>query len=208
MLTKKLVAWNKNLATGKDTNGSTPLHFAAGLRRQSRGGSVCRRVLKANMAALYEPDNDGLFPIHVAASVGASQAISLFVEMCPSSAGLRDADGRTFLHLSVVKKQPGAVSYACRNRKLAWILNMQDNDGNTALHLAVKAGSIRAFSTLYGNRQVDLNLTNAEGQTPRDIAEYNVPPGLFYTLNSEYRIRWALRVIGGQSDYSWIKMRA
>jgi hypothetical protein len=84
----------------------------------------------------------------------------------------------------------------------AWVMNIQDNDGNTALHLAVKAGSLVTFSALFANRNVDLNITNAKGQTPLDIARYNVSPGLFYTQNSEARIRSALTVAGAQGGTS------
>ncbi|KAL6591875.1 hypothetical protein ACP70R_049738 [Stipagrostis hirtigluma subsp. patula] len=183
----------KHLTTQRDENGSTPLHFAAGLQQGQRWpGSVWSQVLEANSAALYQPDNNGLFPIHVAASVGARYTIAMFLKMYPSCAGLRDAKGRTFLHVAVEKKQVQTVQYACRNRSLVWILNMQDNDGNTALHLAVEAGSFRMFRALFGDQKVHLNLTNAKGQTPLDIAQYKVPPGLLYGQDSEVLIRSAL----------------
>jgi ankyrin repeat protein len=72
---------------------------------------------------------------------------------------------------------------ACQNPTLAWVMNLQDNDGNTALHLAVKTGMLRSSSALLAataNRKVDLNITNAEGQTPLVIAHNNVLPGLIY----------------------------
>ncbi|XP_062193518.1 protein ACCELERATED CELL DEATH 6-like [Phragmites australis] len=212
-LTEKLLGWNKDLAKDRDENGSTPLHFAAlhsaalhfanalpGQWWQRR--LVCLQVLEANPDALYQSDSNGLFPIHVAASVGASSNVAMFVKRCPSIAALRDAKGRTFLHVAVEKKKKAVVSYACRNRSLEWILNIKDNDGNTALHLAVQAGSLGMFCALFGNRQVDLNLTNAKGQTPLDIAEYKIPPGLFYNLNSESRIRIALSMAGAKNGVS------
>jgi ankyrin repeat protein len=65
----------------KDGNGSTPLHYAAaGLLGALRRGSVCSQLLKANKGALYQVDNDGLYPIHVAAFVVASQDIALFLK--------------------------------------------------------------------------------------------------------------------------------
>jgi ankyrin repeat protein len=180
----------------KDGNGSTPLHFASGLRGALWQGSVCSQLLKANKGALYQVDNDGLYPIHVAASVGTWQAIALFLKECPSSAGLRDAKGRTVLHVAVENKQVETI-YRCMYPWLARIMigtkcmdlsqqasivNMQDDDGNTALHLAVESGSLLMFCALFGNRKVDLNITNAKEQTPRDIAKNKVPPAgiLFY----------------------------
>jgi ankyrin repeat protein len=55
---------------------------------------------------------------------------------------------------------------------------MQDNNGNTALHLAVEAANLQMFCSLFGNRQVQLNVVNVKGQTPRDISHDQIPPGL------------------------------
>jgi ankyrin repeat protein len=181
----KLLEWNKahfcpqnkDLTTQRDENGSTPLHFAA-----ERISSICRQVLEANLDALYQPDHAGFFPIHVAASVGASSNIAMFVKKCPGCASLRDAKGRTFLHVATEKKKLNIIRSACRNLSLSWIMNMVDNDGNTALHLAVEAGSLRMFCPLLGNPQMNLNLPNNRGDTPSDIAEYKFPKdGLNYT---------------------------
>ncbi|XP_062193523.1 uncharacterized protein LOC133896904 [Phragmites australis] len=167
-LTKMLLLWKKDLAKDKDENGSTPLHFAAAALSVQRWlrSAVCpqlQQVFDANPDALYQSDRNGLFPIHVAASVGESLNVAMFVKRCPSSAGLRDAKGRTFLHVAVEKKEVGVVNYACGNRSLAWILNMQDNDGNTALHLAVQSGSLSMFSALLGRRELGC-LKNSESR--------------------------------------------
>jgi ankyrin repeat protein len=180
----KLLEWiepyirlqNKDLTTQRDENGSTPLHFAA-----ARPSRICQQVLKANPDALYQPDHAGFFSIHVAASVGASWNVDIFVTECPGSAGLRDAKGRTFLHVAVEKKKVSVIRSACRNLSLSWIMNMVDDDGNTALHLAVEAGILRTFCALVGNPQVNLNLPNNRGETPLDIAEYKIR-GFYYNL--------------------------
>ncbi|WVZ54581.1 hypothetical protein U9M48_005355, partial [Paspalum notatum var. saurae] len=198
-LTKMVLEWNanKNLTTERDKTGSTPLHFAAVLLKDQRG-SVFSQVLEANPSAVYQPDNEGLYPIHVAALAGATQAIALIVEKCDSSAGLRDVKGRTFLHVAVCGRKFGIVAYACRNQSLAWIMNMQDDDGNTALHLAVQAGRLKMFGALLGNSHVNMDLANVKGETPLDIAHYKIPPGLFSNQNSEAVIRWALQSAGAK----------
>jgi len=169
VLTRRLLEWEKDLATKADENGSTPLHFAAGRRQCSR------LVLEANTAALYQRDRQGLCPIHVAASVGAADIVAMFVQRCHISSCLRDARGRTFLHVAVEEESCSVVSYAC-GASLAWILNMQDNDGNTALHLAVNAMHFGMVCELVATREVNLNLTNAKGETPLDTAEYMILP--------------------------------
>lgn len=194
-MTRLLLEWNKNLTTKSDKNGSTPLHFASSRTVTNKNWVYLHNIisvllvpfmrnlhlkdiLEANGAALYQPDDGGMFPIHVAASVGEKWAVETFVRMYPSSAGLRDKRGRTFLHVAVENKKVNVVGYACGNQSLAWILNMQDNDGNTALHLAVEAENLRMFCCLFGIRQVQLNLVNLTGQTPRDIAYNKIPAGM------------------------------
>lgn len=142
---------------------------------------VCLQLLEANPAALYEPDHRGSYPIHVATSVGATRKVLLFLDKHPSSAGLRDARGRTFLHVAVEKMAVGILYHATRYTSLAWILNMRDKDGNTAMHLAVKGGRLRTFCRPLGNRKILLNLPNAEGETCLDLSRYKVPPGLYYS---------------------------
>ncbi|CAN6373329.1 unnamed protein product [Urochloa humidicola] len=180
---------NKDLTAQRDKNGSTPLHFAAAITQIFGPSRNCRQVLEANVDALYQPDHDGLFPIHVAASVGSSGNVGLFLNKSPGSASLRDAKGRTFLHVAVEKKKANVISFACRNLSLSWIMNMRDDDGNTALHLAVQTGSLHLVCPLMGNTQVNLNLPNNKGETPLDIAEAKLPDGGLYLLqNSEAQI--------------------
>ena len=183
----KLLEWNKTqlcLTTQSDENGSTPLRFAAAIKFMIQFGPsrICRQVLEANPDALYQPDHAGFFPIHVAASVGAFRNVDMFVKRCPGSAGLRDAKGRTFLHVAVEKDKVDVIVATCRKRSLSWIMNMVDNDGNTALHLAVKAGNLQMFCPLLANPQVNLNLPNNRGETPLDIAQYNLPKTVFYNI--------------------------
>uniref|UniRef100_A0A0D9XCG5 PGG domain-containing protein n=1 Tax=Leersia perrieri TaxID=77586 RepID=A0A0D9XCG5_9ORYZ len=216
-LTKKIIEWNSNLTIGRDEKGSTPLHFAAtkyidvvlaqlGLMKPFAAmvlnysrGNVCWHVMEANPAALYHADRDGLYPIHVAASVGAVGSISIFVNKSPSCAGLRDTKGRTFLHVAVQRWQIDVIRYACSNKLLSCILNMQDIDGNTALHLAVKVGSLRMFCVLFGNLQVRLNLMNKNGATPLDISWFKIPRGMYSDQNSEAKIHDSLTLAGARN---------
>uniref|UniRef100_A0A0D3H5D4 PGG domain-containing protein n=1 Tax=Oryza barthii TaxID=65489 RepID=A0A0D3H5D4_9ORYZ len=215
-MTKVLLEWNKNLTMQGDKNGSTPLHFASSRTILSNHGvyphpciscfrvpfprfKVLTEVLEDNGAPLYQPDNVGMFPIHVAAAVGEKQTIKLFVKRYPSSAGLRDKQGRTFLHVAVEKKKENVVRYACGNRSLAWILNMQDNNGNTALHLAVEAKNHSMFCSLFQNRQVQLNLVNVKGQTARDISVNKIPAILHYNQGTANNIFYALTLTGAMN---------
>ncbi|KAI5004851.1 hypothetical protein ZWY2020_032094 [Hordeum vulgare] len=205
-MTKDVLKWNNSLTTQVDKDGSTPLHFASSLHRRLYRpledddyiipglwhSDIFMQVFNANPAPVYQADNKGSFPIHIAASLGAKSTIGIILEKCPSSAGLRDAQGKTFLHIAVQYKRLKIVSFACRTPSLAWILNMKDNDGNTAMHLAVKVGWLRIFASLYGNKEVHLSLINNNGQTPLDLSRSLIPRGMHYSQNSEKKIYVAL----------------
>jgi ankyrin repeat protein len=189
VMVKELLRWNKSLPTQVDRHGSTPLHFASSLwlpfgffRRGRIIANIVAEVFEAYPAALYEADNSGLFPIHVAASVGSIRTIKYFLAMSPTSAGLRNAKGRTFLHVAVEQRRLSPVFFICQTRSVEWILNMQDKDGNTALHLAVKSRLLVMCCALLGNGKVHLNLSNGKGLTPLDLSRSNLPRAMHYAL--------------------------
>ncbi|BAH94508.1 Os09g0331180 [Oryza sativa Japonica Group] len=113
----------QNILSYSGPSGQNALHVAV-LRSR-----VVREVIQANGAPLYQPDIYGMFPIHIAASVGEKRTIEIFVQKYPSSAGLRDKRGRTFLHVAVenrrvnsteemvrfVLTQAGAMNDSCRH---------------------------------------------------------------------------------------------
>ncbi|KAJ1289298.1 hypothetical protein BS78_02G153600 [Paspalum vaginatum] len=212
VMTDMLLGWNEELTEKADHYGCTPLHFAtsqaeeASCIRISSGSKfpwirfattpmtpdIPLLLLQTNPCSAYHRDGSGAFPIHVAAAVGANMAVSTLLGMFPDSAGLRDANGRTFLHVAVERKRYGVAKNACQAPSLAWILNMRDGDGNTALHLTVKAGDTDTFFLLFRNRQVRMDLTNNSGQTPRDLSLIDIPPGLSYKWNPKQMIHRAL----------------
>ncbi|PNT69705.1 ankyrin-2-like [Brachypodium distachyon] len=105
-LTKMLLRWNKDdLTIQRDEKENTPLHFASSVLLQKDGHAILLHLLETNPDALYQQDNDGSYPIHVLASVGATRDdITLFLKTSPACAGLLDARERTFLHVAVDKE--------------------------------------------------------------------------------------------------------
>lgn len=179
-----------HLTSQGDKNGSTPLHFAASLKTSTTGlsrwseyfhpkPSPTTLLLDANESAMYQPDNGGSYPIHVAASNGILKVVITLLKRYPDCATLRDIQGRTFFHVAVEKKRRNIVAYVCERPGFSPILNMQDSHGDTALHLAVKAGVFSIFSSLFRNRQVCLNLSNEDGLTPRDLSWIMIPARLY-----------------------------
>ncbi|KAL6606398.1 hypothetical protein ACP70R_042051 [Stipagrostis hirtigluma subsp. patula] len=192
--------------------GSTPLHLAAALEGWPdakilskwfpnvwpRLKSVLTLLLDANPYAAYQPDNEGMYPIHVAAMTGSLEAVKIMLQMCPDCATLRDGKGRTFLHVTVEKERYKTVQYACRRmpQEFSAALNFQDNNGNTALHQAVHVGNLKIFNCLIRNEHVRLSLPNKEGLTPLDLSWCRIPSWFYYDSNPRSLIQLSLQFVG------------
>uniref|UniRef100_A0ACD5TYI0 Uncharacterized protein n=1 Tax=Avena sativa TaxID=4498 RepID=A0ACD5TYI0_AVESA len=171
-------------------------------------------LAKADPSSAFRPDKDGLFPVHVAASAGSLVPIIILLYFCPiGCARLRNAQGRTFLHVAVEKERLNIVRFVCnRSSEFKSIVNIQDNEGNTALHLAVLGGNWDIFRTLIWNRHVVLNLPNKAGQTPMDIARKKAPSasGFNFGMHARRRILGSLTFANaengsGRRDHSDIE---
>ncbi|TVU03426.1 hypothetical protein EJB05_51027, partial [Eragrostis curvula] len=204
-----LLGWNIDLTIQGDQNGSTPLHFSTSALR-TRG--VCfwmfrpwflwnrqvwhssillKQVLHANLAPLYQPDDKGFFPIHIAANIGANEAIIEFLEICPNIAGLRDMKGITFLHLAV-KKEAMECCRSCMPKSVT-VMDFEHVRQCTPLHLSVKHSYQNIFSLLLENLEVHLNLLNNNGETPLDLSESMIAAGSFGAWNPRFFIDAALK---------------
>ncbi|KAM3355410.1 hypothetical protein ACQJBY_025905 [Aegilops geniculata] len=192
---KMVLERNKDLIKQADRpTGRTPLHYAALFGETS----MTELLLPAHPSGVYLPDRNGSFPIHLAASNGQPHnVLALLQESGPYCAQLRDGKGRTFLHIAVKDESWAVVKYACQEHRKMFassVMNMQDNDGNTALHLAVEVGDIRMVHALVSIPEVKLNLTNKEGETPREFASrygQQEETNLSY-WNPRSRIYWLL----------------
>jgi ankyrin repeat protein len=147
------------------------------------------QLVHADPSSAFQRDNDGLFPVHVAASAGNLVAVIILLILCPGCSGLRDSLGRTFLHVAVEKRSHNIVKFVRMRPEFNSILNIQDSQGNTALHLAILEGHLCIFQTLMMNPHVRLNLPNHDGKTPMDLAESRAPPGFYFGMvNTPIRV--------------------
>ncbi|CAD6340605.1 unnamed protein product [Miscanthus lutarioriparius] len=171
-------------------NGSTPLHLAAG-----RGGLPSPRMSKTHPYFW-----------------GCLRVVKALLWRCRDCATLRDAKGRTFLHIAVEEGRYNVVRYvrqqsqgsrrhksladAAVARVLSSILNAQDINGDTALHHAVHAGNWAVFFCLARNQRVRLDVQNKEGMTPIDVAWREMPLKVYYAWDSRIHIRKYLLIVG------------
>jgi ankyrin repeat protein len=181
-MTNNLLEWNKNLSKqGDKTKGRTPIHFAS-----LRGEVTVMSLLNAVKSLVYQSDNDGSFPIHMAVTTRQLYVVLGLLKKCPDCAQLRDARGRTFFHIAAQQGSTVLVflvlSLLREKPRFASIINMQDNDGNTGLHLAVLAGSLHTFLFMLWDKDVMLNLSNCEGKTALDLAQSNLSTGVTFTF--------------------------
>jgi ankyrin repeat protein len=57
-------------------------------------------LLNADKSLVYQSDNDGWFPVHMAVTARQFCVVLDFLMKCPDCAQLRDARGRTFFHIA------------------------------------------------------------------------------------------------------------
>ncbi|XP_052168017.1 protein ACCELERATED CELL DEATH 6-like [Oryza glaberrima] len=152
--------------------------------------AMVKLLLEHDRSCVYQPDEEGSYPIHVAAALGGVAglfAVKLMIEFCPDSAGLRDGTGRSFLHVAVDNLCPSVVALARFSPGLrSAVMNMQDENGNTALHQAVHVCDIMIFFFLLIDRRVLLDVKNNMGYTPVDLARLKDHlKGLNYPVNPQ-----------------------
>ena len=196
----RTVPLRSQLTMQRGIDGSTPLHLAASLDWWPGAWLVSERfkhiwpwskttatlLLRANICSAYQPDNKGLYPIHIAALADNPGVTEVLLQKCPNCATLRDGKGRTFLHVaagqwsSLSWRRHLVASYVCRQPKLSSVLNVQDNNGDTALHHAVHVGNLVVFNFLVQNPKVDLSIPNKDDLTPLDLSWSKIPQCLYY----------------------------
>uniref|UniRef100_I1Q130 PGG domain-containing protein n=1 Tax=Oryza glaberrima TaxID=4538 RepID=I1Q130_ORYGL len=176
-MSESLRRWEPTLAEKVDIDGRTALHYAV-----LTGETGLVELLLDNSSAAYIPDNDGLFPVHVAAIAGKASVTRMLMEMCLNCDELLDNKQRNVLHCAVEYGRLMVVWYICRNPKFTRLLNAGDCEGNTPLHLAVKHGNAIIISCLMMNTRVNLSIINHGGSTPLDVA--------FNKSTRDYSLSW------------------
>lgn len=184
-------------------NGSTPLHLAASFFPSSGAGVL----LDANVSTAYQPDKREMYPIHVAAGAGCLGAVEILLERCPECATLRDANGRTFLHVAVEGGQYKVVKYVCQQRRwhTAWSSLLSSILNNVVKYVCRQRRPHAAVSSLLSSI---LNAQDINGDTALHRAVYAGNMTIFSCLVRNQRVHLGVKNKEGMTpiDAAWSKM--
>ncbi|OQR83661.1 ankyrin [Achlya hypogyna] len=111
-----------------DNRGYSALHHAC-----AKHQVAAVSVLLETGADLNSPSYDGMFPLHILALLGFTDVATLLTQ---SHVDVRDADGRTPLHLAVVS---GHAAFAAFLLEVGADADGRDTLGRAALHYATEA---------------------------------------------------------------------
>ena len=164
-----------------DTDGNTPLHYAASVPRTN-----CIEILNKLGANLNAQNNQGQTPLHIAAIAGNSLAILILLNIGadrtipdlqgqrPVDVAITDANRRTLEQSHYVHRMTARTSTAFRpefyeSRYRLGTLDERDEFGRTLLHLAAQNNNSRALESIIA-AGADLNAQDNDGRTPLHYA--------------------------------------
>ncbi len=126
---KTLISGNPNLVSSKDTDGATPLHWAAFF-----GHKAVAELLLSHSADINAKTGDGTTPLHWAAREDAKDVAELLIAN-KADINSKDDQGDTPLHMAAMNGQNDVVVLLLTSKA---DVNAKDNNGATPLSLAVQ----------------------------------------------------------------------
>ncbi|XP_056849939.1 protein ACCELERATED CELL DEATH 6-like isoform X2 [Raphanus sativus] len=135
------------------------------------------KLLDHSTSTVFECNDDGSFPIHIAVEKGHVDVVKEIIKRCPDSVEQLNRDGQNVLHIAA--KSGKAASFLMGYIKRLGgtknhLIKEQDVNGNTPLHLATINWRPRTCFAMTNSKI--LNIQNKDGLRPLDIAEINLQP--------------------------------
>ncbi|XP_061759730.1 espin isoform X2 [Nerophis ophidion] len=159
-----LLGHSSNFVNSQTKNGATPLYLAC----QEGHLEVIQYLVKDCGADPLIRANDGMTPLHAASQMGHNTVIVWLMSFTEISLMDKDGDGATAMHFAASRGHA---------KVLSWLLLhggeiVTDNWGGTPLHDAAENGELECCQILVVNG-VDLGISDQDGFTAADLAEYN-----------------------------------
>ncbi|XP_078154180.1 uncharacterized protein LOC144549346 [Carex rostrata] len=156
-----------------DENGDTPFHVAT---KHGHVHVVRKLMLEVDHTLACIPFSDGMFPVHVSASMGNIELVIDFIIQYPNCAKLLDPRGRNFFHIAAEKNRTICFMVLFEVTDMGQMIkqmnNATDNEGNTPLHIAAMKGHKSIMETIWENKMgIEAEeIRNNEGLTPFQLS--------------------------------------
>lgn len=161
LIVSGLLSENNKLATSKDSDGRTPLHWAVAMNHENIVDLVLPFLKNIDLDDLV--DDSGWTPVHIACGVGNISILSKLMAHDPQpDINLATSTGVTGLHVAVSKNHYELVEKLLKDYKA--LARKRDSRGQTPLHRAGACGSSVAVKALV-EAGVNVNATDKDGWT-------------------------------------------
>ncbi|KAI8561148.1 hypothetical protein RHMOL_Rhmol04G0315300 [Rhododendron molle] len=162
----KLIVWKKDLIKEPDTNGSTPLHYAANY------GDVkaVQKLLDKDKSGAYVTANkdEGNTALHMATAKGDTKVMEEILSKCPDCWEMVNRKGRNILHIAAdLERDEATTKYISEQPWKYRLVDRKDHEGNTPMHVLAQKGKQKSFFLFYS--AADRTALNNEGLTPYEI---------------------------------------
>ncbi|KAM7466008.1 hypothetical protein LguiB_013570 [Lonicera macranthoides] len=130
---RKLSEWKKTMVKETDSNGRTPLHYAAYFGFSSIASQLL--CLEPSTAYIVAKDYSET-ALHIAAIRGHISVMKEILLACPDSCSMVDIYGRNMLHLAIENNQKKVVEHIIEECPvISSLINQKDVEGNSPSHL-------------------------------------------------------------------------
>ncbi|KAM7507403.1 hypothetical protein LguiA_017856 [Lonicera macranthoides] len=131
--TRKLLEWKETIVRETDSNGQTPLHYAA----YFGFSSIACQLLHVDPSTAYVANKYySETALHIAAIRGHVVVMKEILLACPDCCSMVNIHGRNMLHLAIENNHKKVIEYIIEECPvIGSLINRKDVDGNAPSHL-------------------------------------------------------------------------
>lgn len=172
----------------KDSSGALPIHHAT----KADNLTALEIIYESYRNGAKEADEDGLYPIHVAAVHGSIECVKYLISQNPESVHTLTSGGNSLpIHLACKNySSVGVVTSLCRTTLKFSTASRPDECGELPLHLLLRCGEkadVVAVKTLITCNMKAIAARDKNGDAPLHIAlKHQCKPAVIETLLSHF----------------------